>query len=266
MRDYQGTTEENREIDPGYFLLRLRLDEPPSVRPGQFAMVKPHGLNDPVLRRAFAVYRADGRSVEFVYQVLGRGTEALAKVKPGDPVDALLPLGNSFPLEPVTAEGRTPLVAVGGVGSASALMFVQELTRVGAGVKVFFGGRSAGHLPGWRDFDALGCPVVYTTDDGSKGRRGFVTAALEDELDSGTDAASAVVYHCGPWPMMARVAAIAARRGVPSFASLEAPMACGIGICVACVVETCGGYFKGPFKYQKVCTEGPVFPSEAIVW
>lgn len=265
MRDYVAVAEQNRAIDPGYFALRVRLDDAPAVLPGQFAMVKPHGLSDPILRRAFAVYRVEGKSVEFVYQVLGRGTQALTLLKPGDPVDVLLPLGNTFPLEPVVDDGRRALVVIGGVGSASVLTLVEELLRRGADVTVLFGGRTREHLPGWRDFDALGCRVLYTTDDGSRGERGFVTTVLERELDPGA-AASSVIYHCGPWPMMARVAAIAEARGVPSYASLEAPMACGIGICVACVVETREGHFRGPFKYQKVCTEGPIFPSEAIVW
>ena len=264
MRDHVATILVNQEIDPGYFLIRVRLEDTVEVLPGQFAMVKPHALTDPLLRRAFAVYRASGREVEFVYQVLGRGTVALAETKPGDSVDVLLPLGNTFPLDPVMREKKRPIVVIGGVGSASALMLVETLISRGIEVTVLFGGRSSSHLPGWRDFDELACRVVYTTDDGSRGERGFVTSALERELAESPE--SAVVYHCGPWPMMARVAGIASRSGVSSFASVEAPMACGIGICVACVVETNEGHFRGPFKYQKVCTEGPVFPSEAIVW
>src|SRR5205085_7566594 len=113
---------------------------------------------------------------------------------------------------------------------------------------------------------SIGCPVVYATDDGSKGEHGFVTAPLAREIDGPAPAGGWAIYSCGPWPMMARVAAMAEERSIPCWSSLEAPMGCGFGICVACVVETREGAFAGPFKYQKVCTEGPIFPSEAIVW
>jgi dihydroorotate dehydrogenase electron transfer subunit len=266
MRDFQAVTESNREIDPGYGLLRVRVNETIPILPGQFAMVKAHDVEDPVLRRALAIYRADGDAVEFLYQVLGRGTQALRRLRPGDTVDALLPLGNTFPTTPALRDGRRALVVTGGVGSASVLMLARSLTEQGADVRVLFGGRTSNHLPGWRDFETLSCPVLYATDDGSKGVHGFVTQLLENELDGDIPSAGAAVYSCGPWPMMARVADICTRRGVPSWSSVEAPMGCGFGICVACVVETREGYFSGPFRYQKVCTEGPVFPSEAIVW
>jgi dihydroorotate dehydrogenase electron transfer subunit len=266
MRDVTAIAESNREVDPGYFLLRVRAPEPFDVLPGQFAMVKPRDAAEPILRRALALYRRERDSVEFLYQRLGRGTEALSRVRPGDAVEALMPLGNTFPVRHAIEEGRRALVVTGGVGSASVLMLTETLVARGADVRVLFGGRSAHHLPGSRDFDALGCPVVYTTDDGSRGERGFVTAALGRELDGPEPPRGWVVYTCGPWPMMAAVAGLAAARGVPCYASLEAPMACGFGICVACVVETREGAFPGPFRYQKVCTEGPVFPAEAIVW
>jgi dihydroorotate dehydrogenase electron transfer subunit len=266
MRDIVAVAEVNREIDPGYFLLRVRAPEVFDVLPGQFAMVKAHGVEGPLLRRALAIYRTDGGAIEFLYQALGRGTQVLSRVRPGEYVDALLPLGNTFPLDLALAGERRALIVTGGVGSASVLMLAGELVRRGADVRVLFGGRTALHLPGHGDFDALGCPVVYTTDDGSRGERGFVTAALERELDAPPPPNGWVIFTCGPWPMMARVATVAAERNVPAFASLEAPMACGFGICVACVVETRAGAFPGPFRYQKVCTEGPVFASEAIVW
>jgi dihydroorotate dehydrogenase electron transfer subunit len=266
MRDVVAVAELNQEIDPGYFLLRVRTGQPIEALPGQFAMVKAHAVDDPILRRALAIYRAAEDTVEFVYQVLGRGTQALSQLRPGDGVDALMPLGNTFPLGPVVDEGRRALVVTGGVGSASVLMLAKTLALRGADVRVLFGGRTAKHLPGWRDFDELPCPTRYATDDGSKGEKGFVTALLESELDAGVPPGGAAVYACGPWPMMARVASICRERGVPSWSSVEAPMGCGFGICVACVVETHEGYFPGPFRYQKVCTEGPVFPSEAIVW
>jgi dihydroorotate dehydrogenase electron transfer subunit len=266
MKDLTARVEYNREIGPGFYRVRVALPEPVAVLPGQFAMVKPHGLEEPLLRRALAIHRADGSAVEFIYLVLGRGLEALARAGEGDLVDVLLPLGNTYPTAPALEEGRRALVVAGGVGAPALFMLAERLVAGGADTRVLFGGRTAGGLPGLEDFEALGCPVAVTTDDGSAGERGFVTAPLERELSGEPPERGWVVYTCGPWPMMARVAAIARERGAACHVSLEASMACGFGICVACVVEVCEGSFAPPFKYQKVCTEGPVFPAEAIVW
>lgn len=266
MRDLTGTIEFNRAVGPGFFHVRVHVGEPVSVEAGQFAMIKPHGLEEPLLRRALAIHRVDGESVEFIYLVLGRGLEALARARGGERVDVLLPLGNTYPTAPVLKDGRRALVVSGGVGSPALFMLTEQLVAKGADCRVFFGGRSANALPGLEDFEALGCPVTVTTDDGTAGEHGFVTAPFERELAGDPPENGWAVYTCGPWPMMARVAAIARERATPCYVSLEASMACGFGICVACVVEVCEGSFAPPFKYQKVCTEGPVFPAEAIVW
>lgn len=266
MRDLVGTIEFNRQLAPRYYHIRIRMPEGVNVRPGQFAMLRPEGLAEPILRRALAIHRADGNCVEFIYLVLGRGLEALARCREGERVDTLLPLGNTYPTSEVVDSGRRALIVAGGVGSPALFMLASELVAKGADVRVYFGGRTRFDLPALDEFEALGCAVTVTTDDGSAGERGFVTVPLERDLaaDAGTN--GSVVYTCGPWPMMARVSAIAAEHGAACFVSLEASMACGFGICVACVVEVCEGSFAPPFKYQKVCTEGPVFPAEAIVW
>jgi dihydroorotate dehydrogenase electron transfer subunit len=266
MKDLIATVEFNRKIGPGFFHIRLRCGEPVAVLPGQFAMVKPRGLEEPILRRALAIHRTEGDAVEFIYLVLGRGLEALARVRENDPVDMLLPLGNTYPTAPVLDDGRRALIVAGGVGSPALFMLAELLVAKGADCRVFFGGRSADALPGLGDFEALGCPIVVTTDDGTAGERGFVTAPLEREMVGEAPEHGWAVYACGPWPMMARANAIAREHDAPCYVSLEASMACGFGICVACVVEVSEGSFAPPFKYQKVCTEGPVFSGEAIVW
>lgn len=266
MNDLTLTVEGNEQIAPGYFRLRMRLDRAVDVLPGQFAMIRPHGLVEPILRRALAIHTANEHSIELIYLVLGRGLEALARVRPGEQVDVLLPLGNTYPQDPALKDHRRALIVAGGVGSPALFLLAKQLTEARADVRVFFGGRTANDLPAREDFESLGCPVSITTDDGSAGEKGFVTVPLDRELRQSRPDDGFVLYTCGPWPMMARVAAMASEHGDPCFVSLEASMACGFGICVACVVETCDGAFDSPFKYQKVCTEGPVFRSEAIVW
>ena len=129
-----------------YGRLRLRPATPAPIRPGQFAMLKPHGGYEPLLRRAMAYYRGDGLAVEFIYQILGRGTRTLAALGPGDGVDLLGPLGNTFDCD--AARGREALLVAGGVGSAALFMLAEELRRRGAPTRLFIGGAGRDDLCG----------------------------------------------------------------------------------------------------------------------
>jgi dihydroorotate dehydrogenase electron transfer subunit len=208
MIDILGITETNEEIAPGYRLLRLALDQSVEVRPGQFAMLKPRCAREPLLRRALAIYRVDGiRRISFLYQVLGRGTEALAQIGEGGEVEALLPLGNSWPIPP--ADERAIVVA-GGIGSASVLMLCEELKKAAVNTTVFFGAANAGAAVGCGldDFRAFSFPLELSTVDGSGGEQGLVTAPLERYLKSGGGQGS-TIYACGPWAMMKHVSELA---------------------------------------------------------
>ncbi|MEK6320894.1 MAG: hypothetical protein AABN33_04340 [Acidobacteriota bacterium] len=261
-----ATAESNRELAPGYRLLTLDLKEDVQVRAGQFAMLKPIASLEPLLRRALAVYRVHGpRRLSFLYQVLGRGTEALARVEKGGAVEALLPLGNSWP-DAIRDNQRLTVVA-GGIGSASVFMVCEELARSRANAQLLFGTRSEPTAVGCglEDFRALGLPLTLTTDDGSLGEKGFVTGPLERQLRQG-GRPGLTIYACGPWVMMRQVAKIAAQFEVPCLVSLEAPMGCGFGVCVGCVVavKTSGPPEYG--SYKRVCTDGSIFPAETIRW
>jgi dihydroorotate dehydrogenase electron transfer subunit len=261
-----ATAESNRELVPGYRMLTINLIEDVRVYPGQFGMLKPHGSLEPLLRRALAVYRVEGpRRLSFLYQVLGRGTGALAQLREKDEVEALLPLGNSWSIE--TSEGGGAIVVAGGIGSASLLMLCEDLKRSRVDTKLLFGAATerAALGCGLEDFRALDLPSIVTTDDGSLGYKELVTAPLERELRE-CDHARSTIYACGPWPMMRRVAEIAAQFKVRCLVSLEAPMGCGFGVCVGCVVavNTSGALDYG--SYKRVCTDGSIFPAEAIRW
>jgi dihydroorotate dehydrogenase electron transfer subunit len=251
-----------------YGYLRLRLDRKIPVLPGQFAMIKPHGIIEPLLRRAMAYYRSvsvnGAPCVDFIYQILGRGTRALSNLRPGDKVDFLGSLGNTYDIE--AARGREALLVAGGVGSAALFMLAEELVKRDSPVKLFIGGASRGDLCGLDDFIELLREenVICATVDGSLGAAGFVTAPLERRLISG-GGAQAIIYACGPDPMLHRVAQIAGRFGAPSQLSLEAPMGCGYGVCVGCAVAVNDDCPEG-FVYKKVCTDGPVFWGEELHW
>ena len=262
-----GTVFRNDEITPGYKKLTLRFVEGISIRAGQFAMLRPRNAYEPLLRRALAVYRADdSRRLSFLYQILGRGTAALACLKPGDQVEALLPLGNPWPVD-VAGSSELAVVVAGGVGSASVLMLCEELIDAGVQTEVFFGAASenAAIGCGLDDFRAMQLPLIITTVDGSLGERGLVTTPFSRRL-AAIDGSRSRVYSCGPWAMMKAVAEIANEHGAGCLVSLEAPMGCGFGVCVGCVVaverKEAGEYGA----YKRVCVDGPVFAADEIRW
>lgn len=254
-----------------YGRLRLSLARPIDVKPGQFAMLKARETYEPLLRRAMAFYQAGpwdkangAQSVEFIYQILGRGTQSLAKLKVGDPVDFLGSLGNTYEIE--AACGREALLVAGGVGSAALLMLGQELVKREIATRLFIGGASYGDLCGVEDFIELLSKdrVMSATIDGSFGEKGFVTAPLEAALRA-VSGSPQIIYACGPDAMLHRVSQIADQYEVPTQLSLESPMACGFGICVGCAVAVKADCPEG-FIYQKVCTDGPVFWSKELHW
>lgn len=288
MIDTIATIETNRELTPGYRLLTLNFEQEIEARAGQFAMLKAHAAFEPLLRRALAIYRTHGpRQLSFLYQVMGRGTQALAELGTGGKVEALVPLGNAWPVgdqlpagSPIagaaashpgeSAQSDQPhkaIVVAGGIGSASVLMLCAALKTARIETQIFFGAASA-HVAlgcGLEDFRALDLPLSLMTDDGSLGEKGFVTAPLERHLGEG-GGAGATIYACGPWVMMRRVAEIAASFKVACLVSLEAPMGCGFGVCVGCVVAVKSDAPLGYESYKRVCVDGSIFPAERIRW
>lgn len=272
MIDAVATIERNELIRSAsarsYGLLRLRLDQPITVLPGQFAMLKAHGIYEPLLRRAMAFYQTEASnealSADFIYQVLGRGTQALAQLERGDKVDFLGALGNTYDLE--AAHNREALLVAGGVGSPALFMLAEELLKLGIPTKLFIGAMSHGDLIGLADFTELLSKenVFCATIDGSFGERGFVTAPLESYLQT-TAGQPKMIYSCGPDAMLHRVSQIAEQFDVHAQLSLEAPMGCGFGVCVGCAVAVKAECPEG-FVYKKVCTDGPVFWSEELHW
>lgn len=238
-------------LGPGVFELRFAVPaELPAPEPGQFVHLRCGHLP---LRRPFSVYRATSEIWSILYRVHGEGTRWLARLAPGDEVDVLGPLGRSF--SPPRPGERLALVG-GGVGVAPLARYAE--THAGhfeAIVRMGF--RSAGDVSGLEPFEAAGLTTDLYTEDGSTGHEGRVTQDLARDLTGG---GVTRVLTCGPTPMMAAVAAIARELDLPCEASLERPMACGIGICLACVVPTPGG------DTLRSCCEGPVMDAREVAW
>jgi dihydroorotate dehydrogenase electron transfer subunit len=245
----------NREVAREHY--RLSLHAPAvaaAARPGQFVMLRSAPGADPLLPRAFSVYAADPEAgrIDVLYRVIGAGTRAMRRLRPGDTASLWGPLGNTFT---PALSGRLLLVG-GGVGVPPLVFLASHVCD--RPVTAFVGAATAAYLAGTEDLAAAGAEVRVATDDGTSGRRGFVTELLEEALALGREATT--VYACGPLGMLAAVARIGTTAGVPCQLALEAPMACGVGACLGCTVPRAGGGFA------RVCADGPVFDREAIDW
>ncbi len=258
-----------RHVSSQQFVLELEGPEiAAECSPGQFVMTTVGGDGDPLLRRPMAIYRVlrdengDATGFSMLVEVVGRGTAMLQQRQPGDVLNVLGPLGTSFRIPEPGTPAAEHLLVMGGVGSAPFPLLAEDLLRQGHSVRAFVGARTADLLLCVDDFKELGVPVEVSTDDGTRGHHGFVTGILEPYL-MGREEGPAVLYACGPLPMMHAVHAVATAAGLPLQVSFEAPMACGLGACLSCVIKLRDG---DGWSYRRVCQEGPVFDSREVVW
>ncbi|MEZ6113192.1 MAG: dihydroorotate dehydrogenase electron transfer subunit [Pirellulaceae bacterium] len=267
----------NRQMARDTFRIRFRAPEMARlITPGQFLMLRLSGCNDPLIGRPLALYdtvvgeSSEPWGVDVVYLVKGKLTTRLAQLREGQQLDVWGPLGNGF----LPQASEHLVMVAGGIGQTPFMALAREylgLRKYGAAeretqmarqVTLCYGARSADYLSGVEDFEQLGVDVRIATDDGSRGRRGFVTDELRQVLDSSQLACRIVC--CGPEPMMEAVAELARERNVPCQVSLETPMACGIGICFTCVAKVRDE--TGDWDYKRTCVEGPVFDAAKIDW
>lgn len=252
-----GKIISNTEVKPGYFLMEIKL---PSVarqaKPGQFLTLRCGDVTSPLLRRPFGFHRINDSGFQVLYEVVGKGTRLLSALKAGNEVDVLGPLGKGFA---IPGKPKDIVIVAGGIGVAPLVALAEALVRKKhKRIYAVIGARDRKSLLCERDFRDLGIETLVATDDGSCGRKCFATQILED-LFSAKSAFSPVIFACGPEAMLERVAAIARKRKVRSYASLEEDIACGVGACLGCAIETRSGY-------KLVCEDGPVFDLNEVVW
>lgn len=240
-----------------YFRLVVRAPAiAPLVQPGQFAHVRIPPLKTALLRRPFSIFQVAGDTFSILYKTVGAGTGELSRMRPGEELSVIAPLGRGFTVPAPGAE--TPLLVAGGYGMAAMYLLAQRSPQRGI---VFVGGRRQEDILCEAEFAALGWEVRATTQDGSYGETGLVTAPLLAELRRGV--AGRKIFSCGPTPMLRAVGKMAEEFQVPAELSLDEHMCCGVGVCLACVVPVKAG--EG-WEYKRSCTEGPVFDSRVIAW
>jgi len=252
----QGTVELNDRLTENTWRLVLRTtEELPSVRAGQFVMLRLPNRTDPLLGRPFAIYRADSHSLETVYLAVGKMTHRLTEVKPNDPLELWMPLGNGFP----ESKAQHTIIVAGGIGQTPFLTFCQNRQER---VSLLYGARTASRIACMDDFRQLGIEPIIATDDGSEGYHGLVTDLIKKTYQPGE---STQLFCCGPLPMLRSAFLTAQKLGVPCFVSLETPMSCGLGICFGCVVPYRESV-DSDWDYRRTCTDGPVFDAYKLRW
>lgn len=244
---------ENRNITSDIFILELLANNYlPQIIPGQFVQVKVEGSPETFLRRPFSIHDVDyeRNTIKLLIQVAGKGTEKLSLLKSEDTLNLIYPLGNSFSMPP---ENTKILLIGGGCGIAPLLFLGKYLRSKNYHPEVLLGFRNIKRLIEYDDYLNIG-HVHLTTEDGSKGEKGFVTdhsVLNNSHFDQ--------IYCCGPESMMRAVAAYCFLKDIACEVSLENLMACGFGICLCCVVDTVRGNVCS-------CLEGPVFNIKTLKW
>jgi NAD(P)H-flavin reductase len=229
------------------------------TEPGQFVAFAVGGPTSAhLLRRSIAIAGASDGAVTVVVAPHGPGSTWLAGLRVGDTVDVVGPLGQPYPMP---AAGSPALLVGGGYGAAALVGLAAQLREAGSAVTAICGAASADRLSSVDELGEL-ADVVVTTDDGSAGRPGWVTDAMAELLTSGAPARVGVVYACGPMGMLRAVAEAATAAGVPSYVAVEESMACGVGVCMTCVLPVVGE--DGRTRFSRSCTEGPVFGGDRV--
>lgn len=220
---------------------------------GQFVHIAADGFS---LRRPISICEIDRDkgTVRIVFEVRGKGTEKISELRKGDLIDMLAPLGKGFK---ILEKGKKAICVGGGIGTPPMLAVAKEY---GENATVISGFRNASTAILQDDFKALGSSVILCTDDGSAGRKGFVTEALADCIKAEKPD---IIYACGPDAMLRAVAEIARDNGVYCQVSLEERMGCGVGACLVCACKTVK---DGREYFAHVCKDGPVFSSEEVIF
>lgn len=219
------------------------------VAAGQFVMASFPETSDPLLPRAFSVCDASGETVSLLYVAVGRATGKLSKLLPGEPLMFNGPLGIGFP---GMHKGGKIWVVVGGSGAALIPILSRTAEEAGCHVRFFYGARTGSQLVNFDNVEAIG----HSTDDGSKGFHGNAVQMVKKEL-AGSKPPD-LLFGCGPTPMLVNMQKELGGN-IPTYLSVETPMACGMGFCQGCPVKKSAGG-----DYYLACKDGPVFKSTEI--
>ena len=251
----------NELVAENHYLLRCSCPEVAAgALPGQFIHVLIPQGNGLLLRRPFTIYSVEDGEITMLYQLIGEGTNVLSGLKRSDPIRVLGPLGNTFEISPTPDPA---IIVGGGAGIASLMLLAVALRNAGMHALGLVGSMNRERLLSVGDLEAIGVETHIATDDGSVGHHGFVTELLTHIIEA-RELQNPIIYACGPDGMLRAVTKIALDYRIPTQLAMENRMGCALGVCLGCVCKV--RIPSGGFEYQRVCTEGPVFKAEDIIW
>ena len=263
-----GEILENRQITPVTWVMKIHSpDAAPRMRPGQFVNLHTSQGIVPLLRRPMSIHRVVehmGQASGFcvLYDVIGPGTRNLRSLRKGDRISFVGPLGNTLTV-PRTAQ-RSVLIA-GGVGVGPIKFVAEELQRAGLrDITVVYGARDSDHSVPVKDVAPDGCRVLVCTDDGSVGRKGFVTDYVEQLISGGRLTPGDYVFTCGPVPMFRALRDLLGAHGIAAEAATEEYMGCGFGVCFGCPLKQ--RQPDGRVAYKLCCVDGCIFPLDTLIF
>ncbi len=269
---FKTAVKDNKKLSNNHYLITFKpLKKIKKPKPGQFFMLSVSNSLDPLLKRPFSLHRWLNPDFQILYRTVGKATKLLKNKKPGDILEILGPLGNGFPVR--SSKAKILLVA-GGLGIAPIFALAEAFAD--REPLLFLGAKNRKEALCVNKLKSIGIKPVITTDDGSLGKKGLITNKLKDFLfrhplarlgakqrasceANGLPVTGYRLYACGPKPMLKELSKLAGEFKLKGYIALEENMACGIGACLSCVINTTEGY-------KRVCKEGPVFPIEEIIW
>lgn len=244
---------ENKKLTNDFCVIELSGSlKLPELKPGQFAQVRVDGSSETFLRRPISIHDVDYESntIKLLVQIAGKGTETLSNLKKGEILNLVYPLGNSFSMP---SENEKIALVGGGCGVAPLLYLARYFRTNGHKPDIILGFRNSERVIEYGEYSKFG-NVFITTEDGSRGEKGFI---INHSIFS--TASYDKIYCCGPERMMKAVAAYCKVNNIACEVSLENLMACGIGVCLCCIVNTVKGNVCS-------CTDGPIFNINDLRW
>jgi len=257
------------------------------AKPGQFIMVRITENNDPLFRRPFSIFKQfkigqNSWGLEIVYKIVGRGTKLMSKLRSGDKLDIIGPLGHGFEWD---KDKKTHILIGGGTGIVSLFMLGEEISKESKksdiNLNIFIGANNKDSVILEEEFNKLNARVRVSTDDGSYGYHGLVTDMLVDTFEKGEISTNCTIYGSGPEPMLKKLAHICKKYNIEGQVSIERHMMCGFGACLSCVCkidplriskkrDLNSSYIHivpgNNFGYALVCKDGPVFNIEEVIF
>ncbi|MBU0634745.1 MAG: dihydroorotate dehydrogenase electron transfer subunit [Candidatus Omnitrophica bacterium] len=275
----QAFIVENKQIAPAVY--KLKADIPGlagHLKAGQFLHLRIGESYDPLLRRPFSVYKIENQKgngrklICIIYKVIGRGTKILSQKTKGELLNVLGPLGNGFDFIGTGLKNRPVFLVAGGMGVAplfflASMMIKKTKPDFKKNVIIFIGSPNRQELVLTKEFDELGFKIQLSTDDGSRGFKGYVCELLENYLKKKkVFPLRPYVYACGPNNMLKALDALAGKYRLDGQISVDKMMGCGVGACLGCVVKVKDNCNGQEAKYKRICKDGPVFKINEIIW